>query len=140
MIEIASGVVSQYDAQLRENVDNMRDELRSMVPSSMMVIRNAVAGRYGSAIQFKAATEVLDREGTNAKVSKSTVSHEVVPAMGVKPEVVNDLMALLAGAPTNASNDFTRTSQDAFTQQIAMGENTTEQTLAELNLGDKKPN
>ena len=79
MIEIASGVVSQYDAQLRENVDNMRDQLRSMVPSSMMVIRNAIAGKYGHNLAFKAATEVLDREGTNAKVSKSTVAHEIVP-------------------------------------------------------------
>jgi hypothetical protein len=146
MIEIASGVVSQYDAQLRENIDNMREELRTMVPSSMMVIRNALTGKYGHNLAFKAATEVLDREGTNAKVSKSTVAHEIIPPMGVKPEVVSDLMQLLAGAPTNAaqntdaSGGFTLSAQESFKQQLSMNENTTEKTLEELDLSNKKPN
>lgn len=145
MIEIASGVVSQYDAQLRENVDNMRDELRTMIPSSMMVIRNALSGRYGSNIQFKAATEVLDREGTNAKVSKSTVAHEVQVPLGVDPSIAANLMQLLAGAPTSTNSqivagNFTKTAQEAFKQQVTMGESNTEKSLEDLDMTGSKPN
>lgn len=146
MIEISSGVVSQYDAQLRENVNNMRDELRTMVPSSMMVIRNALSGRYGSNLQFKAATEVLNREGTNAPVSKSTVTHEVKPAVGVDPTVAANLMALFAAAPasggleTGSANGFTRTAQEAGMQQAAMQDTNNEATLEMLDLSNSKPN
>jgi hypothetical protein len=148
MIEIASGVVSQYDQQLRENVDNIRDEMRSMVPSSMMVIRNALAGRYGGNLAFKAAQEVLDREGTNAKVSKSSVSIEVKPSLEVDPLVASNLMQLLAAAPQVASTaeiiagstNFTRTAKDSAIQQGSMGETNTPEMLASLDLTGSKPN
>lgn len=146
MIEISSGVVSMYDQQLRENVDNMRDELRAMVPSSMMVIRNALCNKYGPALAFKAAQEVLDREGTNAKVSKSTVTHEVKPSMAVDPTIASNLMALMGAAPVStdaqiaAGDGFTRSAHDAFGQQQIMSEENTAKTLEELDLSTFKPN
>jgi hypothetical protein len=147
MIEISSGVVSAYDQQLRENVDNVRDELRSMVPSAMMVIRNALHGKHGGALAFKAAQEILDREGTAAKVSKTSVSHEVKIPLDVDPEVSANLMQLLAGAPTrhdtsdaSVNAGFTRSAGDALIQQGAMGDTNTPELLASLDLGDKKPN
>lgn len=148
MIEIASGVVSAYDRNLRSSVENMREELRSMVPSSMMVIRNALHGRYGAQIQYRAATDVLDREGTNAKVSKSSVSHEVQVPLGVDPTIAANLMALLASAPTHGGADpvggtdgFTRTAQDAGIQQDAMRASADPQALLDqLDTMSKKPN
>lgn len=145
MVEISSGVVSQYDSQLRENVENMRDEMRSMVPSAMMVIRNAVHGRYGANIQFKAALEIADREGTNAKVSKSTVAHEVKVPMGVDPKIASDLMSLLASAPTitdsgaTNSTGFTKTAQEAGLQQNAMRDDSST-LLDSIDVTNSKPN
>lgn len=148
MLEIASGVVSVYDQQLRENVDNMRAELKSMVPSSMMVIRDSLLGKYGNQIRFKAAQEVMDREGTLAKVSKSSVAVEVKPNMVVDPEIASNLMQLLAGAPqTNGANEvvgatggFTSSASSTQLSSKDMDYDTAEKTLEDLDLTNKKPN
>ena len=148
MMEISTGVVSCYDAQLRENVDNMRSELRSMVPSSMMVIRNALVGKMGTGLQYKAALEVMDREGSMAKVSKTSVAVEVKPNMEVDPEVRTNLMQLLAGAPQSnaganivaATGGFTVSASNAAAQQKGMAEDNTEAALEALDLSTSKPN
>lgn len=148
MIEISTGVVSMYDQQLRENVDNMRDELRSMVPSSMMVIRNAICGRYGHQQQVKCALEVMDREGTLAKVSKTSVSITDKPDISINPQVASNLMALLSSAPTTsdseiAAGQFTVNAAEAAIQQVEMGETNTSKTLESfdsLDLSKSKPN
>lgn len=146
MIEVATGVVSQYDQQLRENVDNVRDELKAMVPSSMMVIRNALHGKYGGALAFKAATEVLDREGTNAKVSKSSVTHEIKTSMDVDPEIASNLMSLFATAPSadsaaasvdGSTNNFTRTAASSQIQEGSMGEVNSPEFLESLDVKGK---
>jgi len=145
MIELASGVVSAYDQQLRQDIDNSREELRSMIPSSMMVIRDSILGKYGPNLRFKAALEVMDREGTLAKVSKSSVTVETKPNMAVDQSVANNLMALLAGAPKStsmneAAGGFTVSAGAAGEQMRGMSEENTEKTLEELDLSLQKPN
>lgn len=147
MLELASGVVSLYDQDLRQNVDNARQELISMIPSSLMVIRDALLNRKNPNLQFKAALEVMDREGSMAKVSKTSVAVNVVPHMQVDAEVSTNLMALLAGAPqSNSANSvsastggFTITAQDAAVQQTTMKDDTGE-VLETLEIKDSKPN
>lgn len=147
MIEVATTVVtSMHDKHLRTSVENMREELRDMVPSSMMVIRNALAGQYGTNIQFKAAQEVLDREGTNAKVSKSSVSIENKTDLSINPQVAANLMALLSSAPVTTdaqivSGGFTQRADDALSQQKNMSNSdTTKLILEAIDLSDKTPN
>jgi hypothetical protein len=147
MMEISSGIVSMYDQQLRENIDNMRDEMRSMVPSAMMVIRNSLTGKYGPAIAFKAAQEVMDREGTNAKVSKSSVQVTHIPNTAIDPAVASNLMQLLAAAPVSSTSadiitggGFTRSAQEALSQQTLMADDNTAATLEQLDLSKLKPN
>lgn len=149
MLELSSGILSAYDADLRSDTDNARAELKSMIPSSMMVIRDALLNKRNPALQFKAALEIMDREGSMAKVSKSSVAVEVKPNMQVDPNVASNLMALLSSAP-NISNSsdlingmggsFTKTAAQAGQQQIDMALDNTERTLENLDLSDKKPN
>lgn len=143
MIELQTGLTSSWDAEIRTDTEAARAELRSMLPGSMMVIRDAIQGKFGSALQFKAAQEVMDREGTLAKVSKSSVSVETKPNMVSDPNVVANLMSLLTGAPNAASTisaDFTISAQDAGIQQQGMSEDNTQDTLNKLDLSGSKPN
>jgi len=145
VMELNSGLTSAYDAQLRTDTENARDELRSMIPSSMMVIRNALLSKNEN-IRVKAAFEVMDREGTMAKVSKSSVSVEVKPNLGIDAGVASNLMALLAGAPRSSDAEittgsgFTISADAAGIQQGSMGEDNTEKTLEALDLSTQKPN
>lgn len=149
MLELSSGVVSMYDQQLREETENARAELRSMVPSAMMVIRNALLSK-NEAMRFKAATEVMDREGNLAKVSKTSVSLEKNPDMRVDPDVAQNLMQLLTNAPilthsqeiTAATGGFTSSSAgpDTANLRVGMTAEDAEAALEELDLSLQKPN
>jgi hypothetical protein len=149
MIEVMSGVTSVYDQDLRQDTDNAREELKSMVPSAMMVIRNALLSKNEN-LRTKAAFEVLDREGTMAKVSKSSVALVQNPDLNVDPSVQSNIMSLLMNAPIIAnaagpeaislatSGGFTQTAKEAGIQQIELGEASEEQ-LESLDI-KTKPN
>ena len=155
MIELQTNLTSPYDLDIRTNSENMRDELKSMIPSSMMVIRNALTGKHGPALQYKAALEVFDREGTMAKVSKSSVTVEQKPNMQVDPQVQQNLLSLLASAPVNtpiaditiasgsSSSAFTTSAAGAVAIVKGMSESNTEKTLealVQVDLSNQKPN
>jgi hypothetical protein len=146
MIEVMSGVTSEYDEDLRSETENAREELKSMLPSSMMVIRNALLSKNEN-VRVKAAFEVLDREGTMAKVSKSSVSVTTVPDVTADPTIQNNIMQLLAQAPLinpsgpeaiSMSGGFTQSAAAAGKQQIALDE-VGEELLEELDI-QTKPN
>lgn len=146
MMEVMSGVTSAYDQELRTDTDNAREELKSMVPSAMMQIRNALLSKNEN-IRVKAAFEVLDREGSMAKVSKSSVALVTNPDLKLDPNVATNIMALLAAAPAiqpggevNAisSVGFTITAAESAKQQVTMSEDNADQ-LADLDL-KTKPN
>jgi hypothetical protein len=128
MLEVSSGVTSAWDIDVRTDYQAMRDEMRANVPSAMMVIRNSLFSKNPN-IALKAAMEVMDREGTLAKVSKTSVAVSTVPHMALDASVASNLMALLAGAPPSAGAagtiaatgaDFTISAGAAAIQQGAM--------------------
>lgn len=148
MIEVLSGVTSAYDQDLRTDTDNARAELASMVPSAMMQIRNALLSKNEN-IRIKAAFEVLDREGSMAKVSKSSVALVSNPDLEIDPSVQGNIMVLLAGAPTIQSGSpgevealstagFTLSAKDSAIQQVNLEEDSVDQ-LADLEI-KTKPN
>jgi hypothetical protein len=147
MIEVMSGITSAYDQDLRTDTDNARDELKSMVPSAMMQIRNSLLSK-NEHIRIKAAFEVLDREGTMAKVSKSSVSLVPNPDLKLDPSVQSNIMALLMAAPiiqqgageveAVSSVGFTLTAKESSIQQVSLEEDSVDQ-LADLE-SKTKPN
>lgn len=147
-IELLSGVTSAWDLEIRQDAEATRAEMKSMVPSAMMVIRNALLSKNEN-IRVRAAMEVFDREGTHAKVSKSTVSVTNVPNMQADPSVVSNLMQLLASAPTTgpapdatitSAGSFTVSASDAGKQQKLMESELDNDVLEELDLSTTKPN
>lgn len=147
VLELLTGLTSEHDRELRQDTDAMKDELKSMMPSSMMVIRNALLSKNEN-IRIKAAFEVMDREGTLAKVSKSSVAVEVKPAMQVDPRVAGNLIALLAGAPQNGGGAEINATTGGFTIQAGaaaiqdkdMAESNDMTILDSIDLSNQKPN
>lgn len=146
MIEVTSGITSMYDQDLRQDTENARAELESMLPSAMMVIRNALLSKNEN-IRTKAAFEVLDREGTMAKVSKSSVTLNPNVDLKTDPNVASNIMQLLAAAPVNpssaeaidaATGSFTISAKDSAIQQVSLEEDSVDQ-LADFDL-KTKPN
>lgn len=146
MLEVSTGITSDWDADLRQDAENSRAELRSMMPSALLVIRNAIMSNNPQ-MQRWAASEILDREGTHAKVSKSSVSVVTQPNMTVDASVASNIMALLASAPVTgpgaetvaATGGFTSTAQVAGEQQKTMADDA-ESALDSLDLDTTKPN
>jgi hypothetical protein len=145
MIELTTGVISQFDKDLREVESNQIDELASMVPTALLVLRNSLLSK-NQAIAFRAAEAVMDRNGALAKVSRVNVSHEDKPNRDRVNNTAADILALLGRVVgqeegSNAEqliNSFTVSAAAASEQVKAMGENIDEATLAQLDSATEK--
>ena len=107
-----------------------------MVPTAMNVIKAAALGKLGAQLQYKAATDILDREGNLAKVSKTSVSIEQVPNMQVDPLVAANLLSLLSNAPpiqevacTSTPNSFTKSGAASEITKFELSDIQTEESL-----------
>lgn len=144
MVEIATGVISEHDKELRENAENQRSELKSMVPTALLQLRSAALSRNEN-IALRASLEILDRDGTLAKVSKVSVEHKEKPDLDGINSTASSIMQLLAGvsggaiSQIDAISAFTVSAASATQQVKEMSELVTEDVLANLDLSRTKP-
>lgn len=103
--ELSTGVVTDLEAGLRQDTENLRREIQDMMPSALRVLRNAVSrGAVDNApvqdikLGLDASREIMDREGTFAKVSKSEIKLKEAPHIKDGEAVETDLLALLQEA------------------------------------------
>lgn len=102
-LQVASGVLSEFDAELANDVNAVRASLRANVPAALQAIVDAVHQKTDPKLRFTAACELLDREGNLAKVSRTgvplpeqggsgintkddDVANELISAMGITPQ------------------------------------------------------
>ena len=71
------GRVSAFDRELSEDTEEMRAELRELVPPAIRCIERALRSENES-IALRAAVEVLDRDERFNKHATSTVQHQFV--------------------------------------------------------------
>ena len=151
MIELSTGLLSDHDRELREDTANARAELKSMVPNALNVIKQAVLDRRNPNLQFKAAMEILNRDGNMAPVSRTNITLETKPNMQIDAGVAANIMTLLASAPARADAKGVALSGDpAFTisaaQSLVQGSAVTntgveaEALLDQFDTKDLKPN
>jgi hypothetical protein len=103
--ELATGVVCDLDTGLRQDTENLRRELQDMLPSALRTLRNAVQrGAVNNApvqdikVGMEAAKEIMDRESTFSKVSKSEIRVREVPNLAMHQQTEVDLLQLLRDA------------------------------------------
>lgn len=145
LIELATGVISQFDKDLREDIlNNGRDELRGMVPIALQGLRTALVSK-NEQIKMRAIEQVLDREGTLSRVSRTSVSLETKPDLTQANSVGSDLLSLLQNAVPVSGMDkqapnFTMTAAQASAQATAMRDTIDNKTLEEIDLAGKPVN
>lgn len=75
--QVATGVVSEADRNMLADIDANHALVKDMVPEALLAVRDAILDRNNPALRLKAAQDLLDREGTLAKVSKSEIKTKV---------------------------------------------------------------
>lgn len=103
--ELTTGVVVDLENGLRSDAENIRREIQDMLPTALRTLRNAVQrGAINNApiqdikVGMEAAKELLDREGTFTKVSKSEVKVKTTPDLSVFERTETDLLKVLQDA------------------------------------------
>lgn len=103
--ELQTGVICDLDTGLRQDTENLRRELQDMLPSALRTLRNAVQrGAVNNApiqdikLGLEASKEIMDREATFSKVSKSEVRFKEVPNLAMHEQTEVDLLKLLQDA------------------------------------------
>ena len=93
--QLASGIVSQADRNMLEDIDANHQIVKDMVPEALLAVRDAILDRNNPALRLRAAQDLLDREGTLAKVSKSEVKAHVEYDFAQHETVSNSLLDAL---------------------------------------------
>jgi hypothetical protein len=146
-IEVSTGVISQYDLDLRKTHENQREELADMVPMALMQLRKFALSANPS-IALKANLEILDRDGNHSKVSRTSVTLEPTVDLAGVNAIGNNILNVLKGiAPERsevnkheqntsggAADGFTVSAKVANAQVNIMAETITEKTLEEIDL------
>lgn len=144
MIALQTGVIEQHDVQVREDEEYQRQELKSMVPLALMKLRE-LAMSSNQHIAYKASQDILDREGTHAKISRSAVDVRDNTNLNVLDQVTNSILEVLKNAPKKPESqqeqdaadevtaEFTKGATDSTSQIYMMEEQINEKTLEDLD-------
>lgn len=140
MIEMKSGVVSQHNTDVAGDIDFQRQQMRAMVPQALAKLQTMMLSANEN-VALKATMEVLDREGTHAKVSRTSIDvhHDIDHAQADK--VSNEIFSILRGDASNSDQqnmgavieEFTKGATDSESQARIMAETVTVTTLDDID-------
>ena len=143
-ISFATGVLDAVDKDTRLSMDNQIAELKDMVPTALRTLRDTlIRGNASDAslaerkLALEASRDVMDREGTFAKVSRAEVKVSKEVDLEREREVQNDLLAML-GAADAAKKANDTSILDAFVNSTGSRE-VQENMKKNINLADFKP-
>ncbi len=121
LTEVNTGVISDLDSSLRKEILNVRAELLEMVPGAILALRDALYDKTNPRMRLEAAKEILDREGSIVKVSKSEVKVERETDFSKHDVIADDILAALRSTAqdvvTDSGVEFISTSVDEDTQE-----------------------
>lgn len=145
MIALQTGVIEQHDLAVREDEEYQRQELKSMVPLALLKLKE-LAMSANQNIAYKASQDILDREGTHAKISRTAIDVKEQVNLSVVNQVASSIMDILASTPKPATQqpatdqvqdditaEFTRGATDSTSQLYMMEEQINEDTLKNLD-------
>jgi hypothetical protein len=118
---VMTGVIADYDRLLQEDTEVQVETLKTMVPDAMLALRDSLYDRSNPKLRFEAAKEVLDREGSLAKISKTEIKKKVEFDFKEKDGVDEDLVLMFQNAKNidskDSLDDFVNSAIDPEIQQ-----------------------
>jgi predicted transcriptional regulator len=98
--QIATGVVSDYDQTLAEDLNNVKESIKDMVPDAIQAIADAVRQKVDPKLRMAAAETILDRHGLFVKATRNQTAAETDVASFISSKD-DDIAASLASAQTS---------------------------------------
>lgn len=150
MIALSTGIIEQHDLQIRQDEEFQREQLNEMVPLALMKLKE-LAMSANQHIAYKAAQDILDRQGTHAKVSRTAIDIKENVNLNVVNQVAESIMDVLRNAPTkpheapdqdqdSITDEFTKGATDSTSQLFLMEEQINKDTLEQIDAKRLKVN
>lgn len=98
--QITTGILSQVDADLAEDITHQRLTLKRLVPLAIQNLADIALQSANPNLKLKASLEILDREGHMSKVTRIGLPAEAQG--GVSDQKDNDVAKALVEAMTQA--------------------------------------
>jgi hypothetical protein len=129
-VALSSGIVAVMDSELLLTRENLKQEVQEMIPSALIVLRNTIlaGARAGSSLNERklavsVSQDMLDREGTLAKVSKTSVTLEKETSLKDYDSTADAMLAVLT-AHSQIPDDMV-SSRELIMQQFKASSNIT---------------
>jgi hypothetical protein len=102
---VKTGVISQMDKSLFENIEDNQEVIKDMVPEALQALYETILDKNNPALRLKAAETVLDREGTFAKISKTEIKKKVEYDFTHQDTIAGDLLSALKATGKDKDED-----------------------------------
>ena len=149
MISLQTGIIDQNSEAVRLDTEFQTQELRAMVPIGLQKLRELMLSGNPH-VALKATQDVLDREGTHAKVSRTAIDVKEQVNLNIVSQVAQSIRDVLANAPklpeqedsaqSAIEAEFTKGATDATSQIYMMEEAITKESLESLDVKKLKVN
>jgi hypothetical protein len=151
MISLQTGIIEQHTESLRMDEEYQVQELRSLVPPALQKLKELLLSANPH-IALKATQDILDREGTHAKVSRSAIDLKEQVSLSVTNAVAQSIANVLANAPRlpdtpdleqqqdEVTAEFTKGATDSTSQIYLMEEQINQDSLDNLDVKKLKVN
>lgn len=74
--QIATGVISNYDQELSQDLNNVKDQISDMLPDALQALADSVKQRVDPKLRMAAAETILDRHGIFVKAARTQTPQE----------------------------------------------------------------
>lgn len=74
--QVATGVISEYDEVLSEDLENVKDRVQSLVPDALQALADSVVQKVDPKLRMAAAESILDRHGVFVKSTRTQTPPE----------------------------------------------------------------
>jgi hypothetical protein len=159
MISLQTGIIEQHDLSVRSDEDFQAQELKGMVPMALQKLKELLLSG-NQHVALKATQDILDREGTHAKVSRTAIDIKDNTDINILDAVAKSIQDVLTSAPKSLAmqeeedklakeliqsaeeidSEFTKGATDSTSQLYIMEESITKETLENLDVKKLKIN
>ena len=136
-VELTTGISGDYDNKVKNTIESHKAYLEMMMPDALRVLANQLRNNPTSSqekrLQTTVALEILDRQGSLPKISRTDVHAKVEHDYSSLDNVSKDLLAAVEGPVQSTELDESInaliTANTAFSQSKTLSTNEQEKAM-----------